>query len=85
MSTDFEPSSVRHPWVTWRAHAWWAALILLPFLAPHAAMAIDGRGAEAGSTLLVYGPVIASVWIGGHLALAAHRRHRVTAPALVRH
>mgnify|MGYP001813630422 CR=1 FL=1 len=60
-------------------------MILLPFLTPHAAMMLDGRGADAGATLLVYGPVIASVWIGGHLALAAHRRHRVTEPALVRH
>lgn len=85
MSTDLEPSPVRHPWVTWRAHAWWAALILLPFLVPHAAMALDDRGADAATTLVLYGPVIASVWIAGHLALAAHRRHRVLDPVLAHH
>ena len=85
MSTEFAPSSVRHPWVTWRAHAWWVAFILLPFLVPHAAMVIDGRGDDAGATLVLYGPVIASVWIAGHVALAAHRRHRVAEPALVHH
>lgn len=85
MSTDYEASSVRHPSITWRAHAWWAAFILLPFLVPHAAMMIDGRGADAGATFVLYGPVIASVWVAGHLALAAHRRHRVVEPALVHH
>jgi len=48
-------------------------------------MVLDGRGGDAGSTLLVYGPVIASVWIAGHFALAAHRRHRVAEPVLVHH
>jgi hypothetical protein len=56
-----------HP-VTWRAHLWWAALILVPFLASHLVKAL-GSG-DTATTLLLYGPVIASIWIAGHLTLA---------------
>ena len=78
MATDQLPA---HPWVTWRAHAWWAALILLPFLVPHAVMMLGTERAQAESTLLLYGPVIASIWIAGHLTLHRLRRPRPQAVA----
>ena len=81
MATDQLPS---HPWVTWRAHAWWAALVLVPFLVPHAVMTLGTESEKAGSTLVVYGPFIASIWIAGHLTLHHLRRprpHDVANPA----
>ncbi len=73
MAIDQRPA---HPWVTWRAHAWWAALVLLPFLVPHAAMLLGTDDARSASTFLVYGPFIASIWIAGHLTLHHLRRPR---------
>jgi hypothetical protein len=61
-----------HHHLTWRAHLWWALLILMPFLVSHAVKAL-GPG-DTATTLLLYGPVIASIWIGGHLALVTFSR-----------
>lgn len=60
-----------HP-LTWRAHLWWAVLILTPFLASHLVKAL-GSG-DSATTLLLYGPVIASIWIAGHLTLVSIAR-----------
>jgi hypothetical protein len=76
------PSTTRHPWVTWRAHAWWAALILLPFLVPHAFMAAGNNGHVVGS-LVVYGPFIAAMWISGHVVLNTLQRDRPTRSPLI--
>ena len=80
MSSELPPPSLRHPWVTWRAHAWWAALILLPFLVPHAVMALGSDDTEVTITLVLYGPVIASLWIAGHVVLSRLRRSRLDEP-----
>jgi hypothetical protein len=61
-----------HHHLTWRAHLWWALLILAPFLASSTVKAL-GPG-DAAATLLLYGPVIASIWIAGHLTLVAVSR-----------
>ena len=74
MSTELPPRASRHPWVTWKAHAWWAALILLPFLVPHAVMSIRPSDTDVTATLVMYGPVIAALWIAGHVVLS--RLHR---------
>ena len=77
MSIELVPGAPRHPWVTWKAHAWWAALILLPFLVPHAVMAIRPGDTDITATLVLYGPVIASLWIAGHVVLSRLHRSRV--------
>ncbi len=77
MSSELPPQSLRHPWVTWKAHAWWAALILVPFLVPHAVMSIRPSETDVTSTLVLYGPVIASLWIAGHVVLSRLHRSRV--------
>jgi hypothetical protein len=80
MSSELPPQSLRHPWVTWKAHAWWAALILVPFLVPHAVMSIRPSETDVTATLVLYGPVIASLWIAGHVVLCKLHRSRVAEP-----
>jgi len=80
MSSELPHQTLRHPWVTWKAHAWWAALILLPFLVPHAVMSIRSSDTDVTTTLVLYGPVIASLWIAGHVVLARLHRGRLDEP-----
>lgn len=69
-------SDHRHQWITWRAHAWWAALVMVPFLVPHAVLMFGERQEQVGSTLVLYGPIMAALWIGGHVVLHHLRRDR---------
>ncbi len=80
MPSELPPHSLRHPWVTWKAHAWWAALILLPFLVPHAVMALGSDDSDVTGTLVMYGPVIAVLWIAGHVVLSRLHRSRADEP-----
>lgn len=60
--------------ISWKVHAVWAVLVLLPFLGPHVMMTIIGTGDRVGLTLALYGPAIVGIWLSGHVAL--HRLHR---------
>lgn len=72
--------AMRHPdelhGVSWRVHALWAALVLLPFVCPQVLLAVGGDGERVTTTTAFYGPAIATIWLAGHVAVAHVQRGR---------
>lgn len=72
--------AMRHPdlhtWISWRVHALWALLVLLPFLSPQVLLAFGGEGDRVTTTLAFYGPAITAVWLAGHGTILHVQRGR---------
>ncbi|GEM_PF-3027109 len=69
--------------ISWRVHAVWAMLVLLPFLVPQVMLALGGDGERVTTTLAFYGPAITAVWVAGHATiLHAQRERRHRAPSI---
>jgi len=65
-----------HSSISWRVHAVWAMLVLLPFLVPQVGLALGGDGERVTTTLAFYGPAITAVWVAGHATILHAQRER---------
>ena len=65
-----------HSWISWRVHAVWAVLVLVPFLGPQMALGLGGDSERVATTLAFYGPAIAVVWLAGHATIVHVQRER---------